>query len=253
MTTDGQTSQRAPQAYARVAGVLYLFIIVAALFAEMFVRGKIIVRGDAAATAANLIASETLFRAGLAGEAITWLCDVTVALIFYVLLRPVSRNLALLAAFHRVAFVGAYACSKFFLVAAVIVLQGDYLRVFEPQQQQALSYLFIRLHSFGYGMSLLFFGFHCAVIGYLIFRSRYLPRTIGAMLVIAGVCYLTHSLVQMIDPVLASRLFPWILLPAFPAELGLALWLLVKGINVAKWEERVDAGPASLRNAESRA
>lgn len=148
-----------PQTYARVGGTLYLFIIVAALFGELFVRGRLIVRGDAAATASNILGSETLFRVGLAGEMLTCLCDVALAMILYVLLKPVSRNVALLAAFHRVTFVAVYATSKLFLVAAVVVLGGaDYLKVFDPPQLQALAYLSLRLHGQGYGLSLIFFG-----------------------------------------------------------------------------------------------
>src|SRR3990172_7781500 len=95
-----------PQTYARIGGLLYLFIIVAAGFGELFVRNRLIVWGDAAATANNILDSETLFRVGLAGEMLTCVCDVALAMILYVLLRPVGRNLALLAAFFRLTFVG---------------------------------------------------------------------------------------------------------------------------------------------------
>lgn len=120
MTTPSR--EASPQTYTRIGGVLYLFIIVAALFGEIFVRGKIIVRGDAAATASNLLGSETLFRVGLAGEMLTCICDVALAMILYVLLKPVNRNLALLAAFNRVTFVAVYAVSKLFLIAGAVVL-----------------------------------------------------------------------------------------------------------------------------------
>lgn len=170
--------EASPQNYARIGGILYLFIIVAALFGEVFVRGKLIVKGDAAATANNILASEALFRVGLAGELLTCVCDVTLAMILYVLLKPVNRNLALLAAFHRVTFIAIYAASKLFLVAGVVVLGGaDYLKAFDPQQLHALAYLSIRLHGLGYGLSLLFFGVCCVLFGYLIQKSGYLPRT----------------------------------------------------------------------------
>lgn len=239
-----RAAEVSPQPYARIGGILYLFIIVAALFGEVFVRGKLIVEGDAAATANNLLASETLFRVGLAGELLTCVCDVTLAMILYVLLKPVNRNLALLAAFHRLTFIAVYAASKLFLVAAVVV-QGsaDFLKAFEPQQLQALAYLSVRLHGLGYGLSLLFFGVCCVLFGYLIQKSGYLPGFIGILLVIGGVGYVLFSLAQTLAPDFAGRvLFPWIMLPAFPAELGLALWLLVKGVNVPKWKERVQAG-----------
>src|SRR5580692_6104613 len=123
--------ESSPQTYARVGGALYLFIIVAALFGEAFVRGSLIVPNDPAATANNILGSEMLFRVGLAGELLTCLCDVAVTGILYVLLRPVSRNLALLAAFFRLTFVGVYSAAKLFEVAALAVLDGaDYLKGF---------------------------------------------------------------------------------------------------------------------------
>ena len=229
-----------PQTFARVGGMLYLFIIVAALFGEVFVRGSLIVPHDPAATANNILGSEMLFRVGLAGEMLTCVCDVVLAMILYVLLRPVHRNLALLATFFRLTFVGIYSVAKLFEIAALAALGGaDYLKAFEPQQLHDLAYVLLRVHSLGYGASLLFFGFCCVVFGYLIHQSGYLPRILGALLVIGGVGYVVFSLAQMLAPAFAAKyLFPWIMLPAFPAELGLALWLMVKGVHVLKWEER---------------
>src|SRR5439155_21775244 len=103
-----------------------------------------------------------------------------------------------------------------------------------------LAYVLLSVHSLGYGASLLFFGFCCVVFGYLIHQSGYLPRILGALLVIGGMGYVVFSLAQMLAPAFAAKyLFPCIMLPAFPAELGLALWLIVKGVDMPKWEERV--------------
>jgi hypothetical protein len=232
--------EASPQTYARVGGALYLFIIVVALFAEAFVRGSLIVQGDAAATAGKILGSETLFRAGLAGEMLTCVCDIAMAMILYVLLKPVSRNLALLGAFFRLVFVAIYGVSKLFEIAALVALGGDdYLKSFDPRQLHTLAYMSLRVHGLGYGASLLFFGFCCVLFGYLIHQSGYLPRTLGVLLIVGGVGYVLFSLAQMLAPAFAGRvLFPWLMLPAFPAELGLALWLLVKGVNLPKWEER---------------
>lgn len=229
-----------PQTYARVGGMLYLFIIVVALFGEVFVRGSLIVPRDPAATANNILGSEMLFRVGLTGEMLTCVCDVALAMILYILLRPVNRSLALLAAFFRLTFVGIYGVAKLFEIGALATLGGaDYLRAFEPQQLQDLAYVFLRVQSLGYGASLLFFGFCCVVFGYLIHQSGYLPRILGSLLMIGGVGYVVFSLAQMLAPAFAAKyLFPWAILPAFPAELGLALWLTVKGVHVPKWIER---------------
>jgi hypothetical protein len=174
--------------------------------------------------------SETLFRLSLAGEVLTCVCDAALAIVLYVLFRPVSRNLSLLAAAQRLTFAGVYAVSKLLLVAALVLLSGaEYLSAFGQQQLHALAYQSLRLHSLGYGMSLTFFGVHCVVLGWLVYRSGYAPRALGVLLAIAGVGYFAHSLTQMLAPSLAASLFPWIILPAFPAELWLALWLIVKG------------------------
>lgn len=228
---------RSVQRYAKSGGALYLFIIVAALFGEAFARGGTIVAHDPAATARNILASETVFRFGLAGEMLTCVCDVALALILYVLLRPVNRNLALLGAFFRLAFVSLYSVAKLFEVAALVLLTDpDSLRPLEPGQLQALAYAALRVHGLAYGASLLFFGWCCVVFGELIRRSGYLPRLLGILLLIGGCCYIVFSLAQMLSPAFTGRiLFPWLLLPAFPAELGLALWLLVKGVDAGKW------------------
>jgi hypothetical protein len=200
-------SVRFPRAYARIGGILYLFIIVAALFGEAFVRGTLIVSGDATATANNILGSETLFRVGLAAEMLTCVCDVALA------------------------------------IAAMVALgRADYLNAFEPKQLHAMAYMSLSVHDYGYGASLLFFGFCTLLFGYLIYKSGYLPRTIGVLLVIAGAGYVGYSLAQMLSPALAAKLlFPWLLLPGFFAELGLCLWLIVKGVNLPKWQQRTQA------------
>jgi hypothetical protein len=217
---------------ARTGGILYLFIIVAALFGVL-TRDRLVVPGDAAATVDNLLRSETLFRVGLAGEMLTCLCDAALAAILYALFRPANRNLALLASSQRLVFAGVYAVSKFFLVAALLFLgNADYLKAFDPQQLHALAYVSLRMHGFGYGMSLAFFGAHCALLGYLAYGSGYAPRLLGVLLVIGGAGYLVHSFTQMVAPTMAASLFPWIMLPAFPAELYLCLWMLFRAGDV---------------------
>src|SRR4030095_13565807 len=127
--------EASPQRYARVGGIVYLIIMVVALFAEVFVRGSLIVPRDPAATANNILGSEMLFRVGLAGEMLTCVGDAAMALILYVLLKPVNRNLALLGAFFRFVCVAIYGVAKLFEVAALVLLGGaDYLKALEPQQ-----------------------------------------------------------------------------------------------------------------------
>lgn len=198
----------------------------------MYVRDRLIVRGDDAATASNILGSEALFRVSVAGELLTCLCDVALAVILYVLFRRVNRSVSLLAAANRLTFAGVYCVSKFFLVAALILLDGsDYLRVLDPGEFSALAYASLRMHSFGYGISLAFFGVHCGLRGWLVYRSGHAPRAIGVLLVIGGAGNLVHSVTQTLSPATAASLFPWIILPAFPAELGLTLWLLLRPVD----------------------
>jgi hypothetical protein len=236
------TKERSPQPQARIAGFLYLIIIAAGFFAEGYVRGSVIVSGDAAATAHNILASEQLYRLGGAAEFVTLFCDVTIALILYNLLRPVNRSLALLAAFFRLVFTAVYAVLSLAHFAPLVLLGGaSYLAPFTPDQLQAMAYLSLKLHALGYNVSLVFFGIHCILIGGLIAGSNFLPRIIGAMLVIAGACYLINSFANFIAPTLADQLFPYILLPGLVAEGSLALWLFVIGVNASKWNESARA------------
>jgi hypothetical protein len=233
---------RSPRFKARIAGVLYLIIIVAAAFAEVFVRGSLIENGNAAATAANILAHELLYRLGGAADLITFACDAAVALILYELLKPVSGSLSLLAAFFRlmhVAIVGVNTLNHF---AALVLLRGAHsLTAFQTDQWQALALVSLRLHAQGYNIALVFFGIHCLLIGYLISRSAFLPRILGALMAIAGLCYLTNSFANFLSPAFAARLYPYILMPAGVAELSLCLWLLVMGVNVPRWNEQARA------------
>ena len=226
-----------PQIYAHVGGAIYLFIIIAAGFGELFVRGNLIVWHDAARTARNILGSETLFRVGLAGEMLTCAGDVALALILYVLLRPVNRNLALLGAFFRLVFVAIYGVSKLFEIASLVSLgDAEYLKGFSMAQLESFAYVSLRIHSLAYGASFLFFGLCCGIFGILIRASKYLPSLIGTALIIGGIGYVLFSVAQMVSPSFAaSYLFPWSILPAFLAEAGLCLWLLFKGVDTNRW------------------
>ena len=232
-------AEASPRALARLGGALYLVIIVIGLFGEGFVRERLIVAGDAAATAANLRAHEALWRSGVAAELVLLICAVALLAIFYVLLRPVSRDLALLATFFNLVSITLEATITLSLVGALFPL-GDarYLQAFRPEQLYALSRLVIRSHGYGFGFSLIFFGCFCLVVGYLIFRSGFLPRILGVLMQIAGLCYLVNSFAMVLAPALADRLFPAILVPGFIGEASLCLWLLVKGVDVERWSDR---------------
>lgn len=228
-----------PRRLARIAGALYLVIIVLGVFGEMYIRGGLVVPGDAAATAANLRAHEGLWRFGIAAEAILLSSAIGVMLVMLVLLRPVSRGLAWLSVFFNLPAITVEAVGALFLVGAMLPLgKAAYLTTLPPEQVEALVMLSLRMHSHAFAITLIFFAFVCLIWGYLIYRSGYLPRALGVLMVIAGICYLVNSSVFILAPSLSRVVFPAILVPAFIAETSLALWLLIRGVNVKKWNLR---------------
>ena len=242
-----------PQPYARIGGALYLIIITGGVFAEAFVRGKLVVSGNPEATAANITGAQFLWRSGFACELVMLVCDVAVAMILYALLRPVSRNLALLGAFFRLVQVAISSLNGLNHLAALFLLTGaPYVHASSPEQLHAAALFALRLQSTGYDIALVFFGIDCLIIGYLIVRSTYLPQLLGVLMAVAGVCYLLSSFASLISPGFASVLYSHaILLPPFISETSLALWLLVIGVNVPRWSARITDQEALFTRAAS--
>lgn len=231
------TAHFSPQAYARIGGVLYLVIIAAGLFAEAFVRERLVAPADAAITATNIMTHGFLLRLGIAADLTTFLCAVALTMILYVLLKPVNKNLALLMVFFNLVQDAVGGVNALNTYKPLQLLGGaDYLKVFTPEQLQAMALLSLKAHAVGFGIALMFFSFSCLALGYLTFASGFLPKALGMLMAIAGACYLMNSFALILSPMLASVLFPSILLPAFVGELSFALWLTVKGVNVPKWE-----------------
>ncbi|MES1224945.1 MAG: DUF4386 domain-containing protein, partial [Bacteroidota bacterium] len=210
-----------PQVYARAGGIAYLIIIVAGLMGELFIRDKIIVSGDAAATAANIEHSNLLWRIGIAGDLLMHVCDLIVVLAFYVLLKPVHRYLALLAMLFTLIQTAVLVANKMNLLMPLFLLNdAASLKTFSPDQLNALSYVFTKAHGYGFGVGLIFFSFECFINGYLIFKSGFFPKALGILLQIAGLCYLINSFALIISPEFADKLFPAILLLPFIGELS---------------------------------
>jgi hypothetical protein len=229
-----------PARYARRAGWLYLFIIVAALFAELFVRGRLIEFGDAAATAHNILVHETLYRFGFVAGVAVVLCNLPFGLIVYRLLAPVDRDRAALMALFFFFAIAIEAINLMHHFAPLLLLEDrSYLGVFAPAQLQALAYVSFRYFATGYNLSLAFFGCYCLLAGNLIFRSSFLPRVVGLLITIAGLCYLINSSANFIAPKLAAHL-PYLLAPCLFAETSLCLWLIVYGVDERKWDAMVD-------------
>ena len=229
--------ESSPQSYARIGGALYLGNIVLGVVGEV-VRDRLIVSGDAAATAANVTSMASLWRLGIASEFLALICAIALATIYFVLLRPVSEELNLFATFLRLVAIGVEAIVAMNLVQASFPLgNAASLEAFTAEQRDALTALAIKSHAYGFGLALLLFGCCFLVHGYLIVRSGFLPRVLGLLIQVAGLCYLTNSFALFLAPALADRIFPGILLPAFVGEASLCIWLLVKGINVDNWRQ----------------
>lgn len=227
-----ETSPLIYASYARMAGLLYLIIIVCGIFAEGYVRGSLVVAGDGAATAANISASPGLFRIGFAADAIMLLSDIAIAVLFYVLLKPVSRNVALAAAVFRLAQAAILAFNLLNYYAAQLLLGGAaYGLSFEAPQLQALMMLFLELHSHGYDLGLLFFGVSNILLGYLLVRSDYFPRVLGYGLIAAALVYLLGSFTRFLLPDINALITPLYLVPLL-VELAFSLWLLLKGVRL---------------------
>jgi Domain of unknown function (DUF4386) len=238
MSTTAMTEQLAevsPRCKARMAGLFYLLSIVTRMFVEIFVRNRLVVSDDAAATTTNILAHESLFRLGFAGDIIAFASYVALTAFLYELLRPVNGSVSLIAAFFSFVACAAQAVSSLFHLAPLALLGGaPYLSVFKREQLQALALLFLKLRAQCYhNIGLVFFGFYCLLVGYLIFRSTFLPRIIGALMMLAGLSYATF-----LSPTLASYLQPYILVFPGVGQISLTLWLVVVGVNVQRWKEQ---------------
>ncbi|MCH8062496.1 MAG: DUF4386 domain-containing protein [Chloroflexi bacterium] len=221
-------AETSPLFYARVAGVGYLFIFVFGFLANFLG----IVPGDATTTAGNIMASESLFRMGIASWLIVLVADAVVAWALYVLLVPGNRSLSLLAAWFRLVFVAIFSINMLYLLIAMQFIRG-------ADNTQAM--LFLNTYDFGTNIAFIFFGIHIFVLGYLIYKSGYIPRILGVFLIVASVGYLIDSFASVLSSSYANNEIAFWLIVAVPAiisELSITLWLLIKGVNVERWNER---------------
>jgi hypothetical protein len=226
------------QRTARLVGLLILIMAVFAPFSMIYVPSTLIVPGDAATTAQNIMASEGLFRLGIASDAVVVLLELVIVVLLYVLLKPVSKTLSLVAAFSRLAMTVIQGVNLLPHFVVLLLLSGaGYLTVFAPDQLQALGLLFLNAHAEVVLIWGFFFGLHLLVLGYLVYKSGYIPRTVGVLLMIASLCYLTQSFGNILLPQYEGIFTSVGLLST--VEIALPLWLLIKGVNVAKWEKRV--------------
>ena len=220
---------------ARIAGFLYLMYMVITIPADALARSPLIIFGDAAATARNIMASEWQFRVGITGDLVSTVFFLLAAWALYKLLKPVNQDFALLFLLLNLGGVAVYSINLLNQFAAVLLLSGaDTLKVFQADQLQALAMFFLNLHKNGYWIAQIFFGAWLFPLGYLVFKSGFLPKILGILLMASCVTWTTTSILYFLSvpgyTAISTISFPL----GFIAELGLTLWLLIKGAKEQK-------------------
>lgn len=227
-----------PRFQARIAGAIALATTTSGF--AVYVRGKLVVLDDAAITAHNILANEFLFRLAVVGDLIA-LLYIAYTLLLYNVLKPVNRSISLLAACFSLVGCAVAAILCLLEVAPLAILHGAASPgTLTSERGQDLALMFLRLHSDGYTISMVLFGVYNLLVGYLIARSTFLPRILGLLLGLSGVCYLFNSFAYFLSPTFAAHLLPYVLIPG-ASELVLAVWLLVFGVNVQGWHEMARA------------
>jgi hypothetical protein len=231
-------TEASPRFKARMAGAFQLLEAVTAACPGVFILDRLVVDGNGAATAANILGHERLLWLGFASLLIGVACHIAWALLMYELLKPVNRSLSLLAAFIVLVCCAMQAIASLFYLAPLLILRGgSSWSAFTPEQLQALALMFVKLNNYTNDINLVFFGLWCILTGYLIFRSTFLPRILGVLLAIDGLGWVTY-----LYPPLAYHLFmPYIAAASALGEIPLEFWLIVMGLNVQRWKEQASA------------
>lgn len=234
MNTDTSINQLQPaqHAAAKLVGFLYVLQMAVAIFGDSFVRGRMIVRGDAVQTAANIAASERLFRFSLVTDLVVYATVILLVWGLYMILKPVNRDIALLALFLRLVEIAILAVTILGAFATLTFLGGAaYLRPFDTGQLQALTYASLRVYGAGFSIGFVFLGLGSAVFSYLWWKSRYIPRVLAAWGIFSSLVLSLVTLVVIVYPALGAAIGLTYMVPMFFYEVGLGLWLIIKGLH----------------------
>lgn len=217
-----------PAKEARVAGLLYLAIIICGIFSEVFVRGTLITTGEPAATAKNILASQSLFRLGFASDTVMVMCDVALAVLLFMLFQRVNETIALMAMIFRLVQAAVLSVNLMNHYGALLILQaGDSGSGLSTDQTASLSQFLLTYQAHGYDLGLVFFGVNCLLTGWLIWKATAIPKSLGALIGLAGLVYLAGSYLRFLAPDLQARFEPAYAVPLV-AELTFCLWLLTR-------------------------
>ena len=229
-------SETSVRTYSRAVGVFLVLTMAGGFFGEMYVP-SLMLTGDAATTADQLRLNDGLFRLGFAAYLIEAFSDIILAWLFYVLLKPVHREFALLSAFFGIVSMSLFATTKMFYFSAPMFLKGsEYLTAFPPQQVDAFASIFLALYAGLSGLTMVFYGSAWIIRGWLTFRSTYLPRFLGVLMVAAGIGFVAKTMTQVLAPAFSSEI---LLAPMFVNALVLAVWMLLRGVDQDKWNQAI--------------
>ena len=220
---------------ARIAGFCYLIVIATGLFSEVFVRQALKVSNNALATAQNIQANEMLFRWGFVADLINFVVGIPTILILYHFFKKSNKILLQIALAFVIIQTAIIAVNLLNQITPLLLLSNEtYLHTFQHNQLATLSLLSLNIQAQGYGIGLVFFGFYCIIIGFIIFKTNAIPKIIGVAYAIAGICYLINNFTMFLSKGFVNPLFIYLAIPIFIGELSLCLWLLIKGIDASK-------------------
>lgn len=223
---------------ARIAGFCYLVVITTGLFSEVFVRQALKVSNNALATAHNIQTNEMLFRWGFVADLINFVVGIPTILIVYHFFKKSNRIILQIALALVIIQTAIIAVNLLNQITPLLLLSNDtYLNTFQLNQLATLSLLSLNIQAQGYGIGLVFFGFYCILIGYVIFKTNAMPKIIGVLYAIAGLCYLINSFTMFLSKGFINPFFIYLAIPIFIGELTVCLWLLIKGIDTTKLEK----------------
>lgn len=208
------------------------------IFSGFYVPASLFIAGDASATASNIMASEALFRINLLSWIVVFAIDIVLSVLLYVLLRPVSKTISLVAASIRLAYSAMQGVNLIILALPLLLLSGaSYLAVFETTQLNALVLLSINAYDYAFNIAILFFGIHVFVIGYLVIKSGYIPKILGILFLFASLAYLFDTSARLLFSNY-GEISIFLVIPIVIGEIAFPLWLLIKGVRIELWEQR---------------
>jgi hypothetical protein len=219
--------------FARISGLLYLIIIGTGMFAEIFVRQELYVPHDALATATKIQANEMLYRLGFIADLFNFICGLPIILFFWILFSKSHKYTITLALFFVIVSNSVFVSNIVNQLQPLLIFgNANFLHSFQPDQLAVLSTIAIKVQTQGYSIGLVFFGFYCIILGYLIFKTSHIPKILGILYAIAGLSYIVNSFTMFLSKGFANPLFPYVLFPAFVGEFSVTIWLLIKGIKI---------------------